>query len=122
MREVSGFELSSMPGVLKGFSRWSVKGEKYPALVPDERGRVDGLVYRDVPNLAWDRLDRFEGEMYARRIVQIELTDGNSLLAAAYIVQPDFLDQLDSSDWDFADFLRNGKAYFQMRYKGYLSF
>ena len=110
MREVSGCRLSQVPGTLKGFSRRSVKGEFYPALVPDEEGRVWGVVYRNVPNSAWDRLDRFEGEMYTRHLVQIELSNGRTLLATTYVAQPEFLDQLEQSDWDFADFLRNGKA------------
>jgi len=121
MREVSGCRLSHVPGTLKGYSRRSVKVESYPALVPDKEGRVEGVVYRNMPNSAWDRLDRFEDEMYARQLVQIELNDGTTLLAATYVVSPEFLDHLEQSDWDFADFLRNGKARFQRHYKGYQS-
>lgn len=29
---------------------------------------------------------------------------------ATYVVRPQFLDHLEQSDWDLADFLRNGKA------------
>lgn len=121
MREVSGCRLSHVSGTLKGYSRRSVKDEPYPALVPDEEGLVGGVVYRNVPNSAWDRLDRFEDEMYARQLVQIELNDGTTLLAATYVVSPEFLDHLEQSEWDFADFLRNGKAKFQRHYKGYQS-
>jgi len=122
MREVSGCRLSHEPGTLEGYSRRSVKGEHYPALVPDEEGRVDGVVYRNVPNSAWDRLDRFEGGMYARQPVLIELNDGATLYASAYVVQPEFLDHLEQSEWDFTGFLRNGKASFQRHYKGFQSF
>ncbi|UCF81927.1 MAG: gamma-glutamylcyclotransferase [Desulfobacteraceae bacterium] len=121
MGEVSGYRLSYVPGTLRGFSRRSVKGEHYPALVPHKEGRVEGVVYRNVPGSAWERLDRFEGEMYARQLVQIDLNNGATLLAATYVVQPEFLGHLDQSDWDFADFLRNGKASFQRHYKGYQS-
>ena len=121
MREVSGCHLSHVPGTLEGYSRRCVKGEHYPALVSDEKGRVEGVVYRNVPNSAWERLDRFEGEMYARQLVQIDLNDGATLLAATYVVKPEFLDHLEASEWDFADFLRSGKASFQRRYKGYQS-
>ncbi len=121
MVEVSGSRLSHARGVLKDFSRHSVKGEHYPAIVPDGRGRVEGVVYLNVPDSAWDRLDRFEGEMYARELVQIELNDGGSLLAATYVVRPEFLNHLEESGWNFADFLRNGKTSFERRYKGYQS-
>jgi gamma-glutamylcyclotransferase (GGCT)/AIG2-like uncharacterized protein YtfP len=119
MRDVSGCRLSQVPGVLKGYSRRSVKGEYYPGLVPDEKSRVAGIVYRQVPDPAWDRLDRFEGEMYTRRIVQIELNNGAALRASTYVVKPEFLEHLEPSEWDFADFLHHGKAGFQKHYKGF---
>jgi gamma-glutamylcyclotransferase (GGCT)/AIG2-like uncharacterized protein YtfP len=119
MQEVSGCRLSQVPGILIGYSRRSVKGEYFPGLVPDEEGRVEGVVYSNVPDSAWDRLDRFEGEIYARRLVRIELNDGATLPAAAYVVKPQFLNHLEPSEWNFADFLRNGKANFQKKYKGY---
>ncbi len=121
MGEVSGCRLSAIPGILRGYSRRSVKGEHYPALLPDADGRVEGVLYRDVPDSAWRRLDRFEGDMYARQVVQIELNDGASLPAATYVVRPEFLDQLEQSEWDLAEFLRRGKARFRRRYKGYSS-
>jgi gamma-glutamylcyclotransferase (GGCT)/AIG2-like uncharacterized protein YtfP len=121
MREISGLRLYHEPGILSGYSRWTVEGEVYPALVPDEKGRVEGRVYRDIPESAWARLDRFEGEMYERQLVQIELKSGMALLAGTYVARPMFLDQLDKSDWDFSSFLRNGKASFQEHYKGFKS-
>lgn len=119
MQEVSGCRLSHGPGILQGYSRRSVKGEYYPGLVPDNEGRVEGVVFRNVPDSAWDRLDRFEGEMYARRPVRIELNDGATLPAAVYVVKPQFRDHLEPSEWNFADFLRTGKARFQKNYRGY---
>ena len=119
MREISGFSFSCKSGALKGYSRYSVKGEHYPAIVAEEKGRVEGVVYFDIPISAWDRLDRFEGEMYERRLVQIGLMAGKRLFAGTYVVRPAFLDQLDRSDWDFSDFLHNDKASFQDHYKGF---
>jgi len=121
MLEVSGCRLSHVPGTLKDYSRRSVIGEHYPAIVPDEKGLVEGVIYWNVPNSAWDRLDRFEGEMYARQTVQIELNDGETVHAETYVVQLAFLDRLNQSDWDVADFLVSGKASFQKHYKGYRS-
>jgi gamma-glutamylcyclotransferase (GGCT)/AIG2-like uncharacterized protein YtfP len=121
MREVAGCSPVPLPGTLRGYRRCSVRDALYPALVPDEEGCVEGVVYRNVPPSAWDRLDRFEGEMYERRVVQIELMEGTALPAATYVVRPEFLDLLDPSDWDFAQFLRNGKASFERHYPGYRS-
>jgi gamma-glutamylcyclotransferase (GGCT)/AIG2-like uncharacterized protein YtfP len=119
MREVAGCCPSHVPGALRGYRRRCVKGELYPALAPDGQGHVEGVVYRNIPDSAWDRLDRFEGEMYTRQLAQIELHDGGTLPAGIYVVQPEFLDRLDESEWDFARFLQNGKTGFQRHYKGY---
>jgi len=121
MFEVAGCLPPNVPGTLKGYSRRSVSGEHYPAIIPDKEGTVEGVVYRNVPNVAWDRLDRFEGEFYKRRRVGIELNDGAILYAETYILQPAYLNRLDQSDWDFENFIATGKARFQRHYKGYRS-
>ena len=117
MQEISGHQLSCVPGVLNGYARRCVKGECYPAVVPGKKGRVKGIVYLNVPDTAWERLDRFEGEMYARQIVLIELCDGTTLPAVTYVLLPKFLDQLDHYDWDFAGFCCNGKTGFMHQMK-----
>jgi gamma-glutamylcyclotransferase (GGCT)/AIG2-like uncharacterized protein YtfP len=113
MERVSGCRLSAAPAILRGYRRLSVRGAEYPGIIPHEGSRVEGLVYRHVSDSAWIRLDRFEGEMYARQRVQIELHDGATLLAAAYVVQPHFRGGLEKTEWDFAAFLRSRKSRFQ---------
>ena len=119
MKEISACRLSHVPGIVRGYSRRSVRGEHYPGLIPSEDSRVEGVVYRHLPNSAWERLDRFEGDMYLRKPVQIDLDDGAVLPAATYVVKPEFLDHLDESEWSFADFLRHWKQCFQKDYRGY---
>ena len=121
MREVSGCRLSSATGLLKGYRRLRVRGEAYPAIVPEADCGVPGALYRNVPEPAWERLDKFEGGMYARRQVRIALSDGTMVDADAYVVKPDFMDRLEASEWDYTEFLRSGKARFQKSYKGYRS-
>jgi gamma-glutamylcyclotransferase (GGCT)/AIG2-like uncharacterized protein YtfP len=121
MRDVAGCLPAHAPATLKGYRRWTVKGEQYPGLAPDPEGRVEGVLYRDVSASAWERLDRFEGEMYARRMVLVELDDGRTVDAEAYIVKPECAGRLEDSEWDLAEFLRNGKAAFRRGYKGYQS-
>ncbi|MEX0937673.1 MAG: gamma-glutamylcyclotransferase family protein [Pirellulales bacterium] len=118
-RQVAGCDAARAPAVLQGFSRRQVRGEHYPALLPVDGGRVEGLVYRDLSDAAWQRLDRFEGEMYLRQEVGVELSDGTALPAFTYIVRPEYADRLEAALWEFADFLREGKERFQRHYVGY---
>lgn len=119
MAEVSGLHLPFASATLRGYRRLSVKGEHYPALLPDMKGSVSGVVYRDIPQSVWTRLDRFEGEMYSRESVQIELVDGTTVAAETYVINGDFIGCLEEVEWDFAEFLRNGKDRFRNSYKGY---
>jgi len=120
MGEVAGCgPLAREPATLRGYGRRAVRGEPYPALVPEESGRVAGVVYRDVPAAAWARLDRFEGELYARRPVVVELSGGGLLPAAAYVAEAALRERLARCDWDFDEFLRRGKARFRKHYRGF---
>jgi gamma-glutamylcyclotransferase (GGCT)/AIG2-like uncharacterized protein YtfP len=119
MQDVAGCLPARLPGTLAGYERRAVKGEHYPGLVPGAAGRVDGVVYRDVPGFAWARLDSFEGDMYRRQRVHVELRDGATLMAETYVVRPRFLSRLDHAEWDFSEFLRSGKAKFCRHYHGY---
>ncbi len=121
MEEVSGCRLAPAPAVLPGYSRRCVKGESYPGLLADQDGHVEGVLYRNIPVSAWQRLDRFEGEMYARQVVQVSLRDGEALTASTYVVRPEFSHRLSQSEWNFAEFLRSGKRAFQSQYKGFES-
>jgi hypothetical protein len=67
--------------------------------------RIAGVVYLDVPASAYERLDRFEGEMYARRTLSIDMDSGGRLTAATYIVRPEYVDRLEEAMWDFSELI-----------------
>jgi gamma-glutamylcyclotransferase (GGCT)/AIG2-like uncharacterized protein YtfP len=119
MRSVAGCALSHTHAVLRGYRRYAVRGEDYPALVAGGGGLVEGVLYHDIPDTAWLRLDRFEGEMYERRFVDVLLTDGRTESVYAYIIRPEFEGRLESTEWDFEAFLRSGKNRFETHYPGY---
>lgn len=115
MLEVSGHRLAREPGILKGYSRRSVKKQYYPAIIPEKESFVDGIVYRNIPDSAWNILDRFEGEMYERHSVAIVLDNRVQLFAETYVVRAGYRQYLDKSDWDFEDFVNNNKANFYVQ-------
>jgi len=119
IEEVSGSRLHFKLATLTGFNRRKVKGEHYPAIFQSEKGAVEGMVYLKVPHSTWLRLDRFEGSMYVRQSVKVELADGIVLPADTYVIQPAFIDFLETFDWNFEDFVHLDKESFQKHYKGY---
>ncbi len=120
MAEVSGLNRPGISATLPGYRRLRVKGEDYPAIVPDAAGWVTGVICRDIPKSAWILLDRFEGEMYVRVRAQVDLADGSVAAAQTYVVNGCFSGCLEDVEWNFADFLCSGKERFRMSYTGYL--
>jgi len=120
MRVVSGSPgLAGSRGLLRDHCRLCVRGEHYPGLVPRPGASVEGIVYRGVPAVAWERLDRFEGDMYLRAGVDIELADATIHRVQTYLVRPELSGCLEDRVWELEEFLRHGKAKFESAYKGY---
>ena len=110
MAEVCGASLSHVPAILTGFRRLCVRGEPYPAVIPDADAAVEGALYVNMPRSAWPRLDRFEGAMYSREVVQVERGDGAIMPAEVYVIRPEFARYLADEEWDFDAFLRLHKS------------
>lgn len=118
MSSVAGMTMFGEPGTLHGHARHPVREEDYPGMVPDAHGQVEGRLYRDLTEAAFARLDRFEGEMYERRRVQVHA--GQGVVAAwTYIFRPEFAHLLLAGDWCFESFLVVGKTRFERRYMGF---
>jgi gamma-glutamylcyclotransferase (GGCT)/AIG2-like uncharacterized protein YtfP len=121
MLEVSNTIPSHAPGRLDNYLRRPVRGELYPGIIPYPDAVVEGMVYFNVPDSVWQKLDRFEGEMYTRETVNVALNDGTDIEAFVYVVKQQFADRLEPAEWSFMEFLQNGKAPFLKTYKGFSS-
>ena len=119
MAEVAGKRLPYTPAVLTGYRRFLVRGEQYPGVVDDPAGTVSGLVYHDIDATGWRRLDRFEGEMYQRRPVTVQLAGGGLAQVDCYVIRSAFLHRLTRTEWDYTAFLLRGKRMFQQQYFGF---
>lgn len=124
MQEVSGCAaIESVDATLDGYRRYGVRGEQYPGIIRANEGQVEGVLYLDVPPEAVVRLDLFEGDMYSRESVTASRkSDGKTVEAMAYVVRPQFAHLLTAEQWDFQDFLKNGKQLFEELYSGYEEF
>jgi gamma-glutamylcyclotransferase (GGCT)/AIG2-like uncharacterized protein YtfP len=118
MLEVSGYAGTALPAILKGYRRYRIQGESYPGIVRDPKSDVNGVVYKDVPDSAWECLDKFEGEMYTRERVLINLSADEPLNAVAYVIKKDYRDYLIATEWSFSEFLKKDKTEFQRSYSG----
>jgi gamma-glutamylcyclotransferase (GGCT)/AIG2-like uncharacterized protein YtfP len=110
IERVTGSSHEAIPAVLTGYRRLCVQGAAYPGLVPGGDGKVEGLLYQHLDPSALDRLDRFEGAIYERRLVEVTVGDGRTLEAFAYVVREDQRHRLTDEEWDHRQFLEQGKA------------
>ncbi len=107
MRAVTGDSPRSVRARLEGYARLSVRGECFPALVPQRRGTTAGWLYLDVGDATLALLDRFEGDLYVRRTVEVSLETGERAAAETYIVADGHADDLTAEPWDEARFRRD---------------
>ena len=119
MGRVCGREFAGEPASLAGHRRHPVRGQDYPGLQADAAGTVPGVLYRDVTEAAWERLDAFEGAEYERVDIVVTLADGNTLPAQVYRFRSEFAQRLLPGDWDADAFEREGRARFIARYAGF---
>lgn len=119
MAQVCGQHLVATPAVLPHYRRFLVKDEQYPGVVADFSGSVPGQVYRGIRAVAWERLDRFEGEMYDRVPVRVCYDGGGCGVVFCYVFRPEFAHRLTASEWSFETFLASGKSAFLQQYGGF---
>lgn len=110
--KVCGCCFQGESAVLTGYSRRRIYGVAYPGLIKDDGTQVKGVLYRNVPQNAWLRLDRFEGGMYSRESVQVQLGSGVWVRAGTYIVKPAFWEKISDRMWDLSEFIRKNKEDF----------
>lgn len=118
MRSVAGNCTPVGRAVLPGYACLRVRDETYPAIVARPGASTDGIVYEDLDDRAFERLDAFEGEMYRRGTVAVALETG-TLNAYTYILQSAFRHRLTDEPWRLDEFLRTGKAPFVDAYVGF---
>lgn len=109
MHAVAGHHFSSVTAVLDGYCRRAVKGEAYPAIISEPDSRVEGVLYLKVNQLVWKKLDEYEGELYSRYRVNVELNAGRVLQAETYVLKPHYHRLLTENEWDYEQFLHYSK-------------
>jgi gamma-glutamylcyclotransferase (GGCT)/AIG2-like uncharacterized protein YtfP len=118
---VVGREFATVQGTLPGYSVFRVEGAAYPGIIaatPD--CSVSGLVYLNVDAISVERLDRFEGEFYARLPLSVRCADGKSRNADAYTISDEHQHVLTSEPWTAEWFASSGGlAGFIAQYQGF---
>ena len=110
---VTGFHPPMVQAKLFGYERFAFIGECYPGIVAGNPNHfVVGQLIKDLPMRYLQRLDEYEGDLYSRQRVMVEIERDDeanleNLEAETYIVRPQFEHKLAHHDWDFEYFRRH---------------
>ena len=119
MRAVVGRSFENHAATLRDHERRSIEGASYPGLVEQAGGSVDGRVYLDVDETSVRILDRFEGEYYERRSVDVAAEQDEVFPAETYIFRTKWRHLLAEEEWDADRFERESLRSFLATYKGF---
>ena len=98
--KVTGGLYKSQKAILTGFERKSVKDQFYPVLIPSgSQSKLHGIVYCDIDEATLFKLDMFEGGYYVRKIVRINLHNGDAMAAQTYILKREYYHIIGDNEW-----------------------
>lgn len=111
---------TSEPATLEGFRRYTVVEEGYPpfpAITPELKARVEGVLIREVDEESLGILDRFEeveSGLYRRQEVAVLDEAGRSCRAWAYVAGSKLRNSL-AGDWDPTEFFDQYTEHYRVR-------
>lgn len=105
--------------MLKGYVRFTVKGESYPGIIPQADAITEGIIYLNVDEQSLERLDAFEGKLYHRTPVQVATKGAEILNAAIYVIKPEYRRLLSSKAWDVKEFIQKNLTAFLTDYPNF---
>lgn len=86
---------------VRGYVRYGVKGEPFPAVVPCESGEVEGLLLNGLSPDEMAILDDYEGEQYSTCEVDVFVADETSRRRTIlYVWKDEYMEWLDGKEWD----------------------
>ncbi|WIA33423.1 hypothetical protein OEZ86_006556 [Tetradesmus obliquus] len=93
----------SRAATLKGYARYRVKGQVFPAIIPStSESKVKGMVLMELSRSELHILDVYESEEYYRATVEPELEDGSTSPADVYVWKDEHKHLLDG-EWIYEE-------------------
>lgn len=104
MEAVTGRSWAFAEAWAKGFAKFFLTGRMYPGMTALQGSTCSGRVYYHIDRQTLEILDAFEDEVYTRERIEVEVAEGRSLEADAYLILPHDRDCLTSTPWQPNEF------------------
>ena len=105
MKAVTGRSWASAEARAKGFAKFLLKGRIYPGMIALQGAVCSGRVYFHIDRRTLEILDAFEDEVYTRERIDVEVEEGRSLQAYAYLIPLQHRECLTSTSWQPDEFI-----------------
>ncbi|MFQ5959012.1 MAG: gamma-glutamylcyclotransferase family protein [Alphaproteobacteria bacterium] len=105
--------------VLAGYRLARVVDDPYPAPLPHDGARIEGILVRGLTPAEVERLAWFEGKEYAPDTVEVELPGGGT--AEALIQAPTEVLEIVGEDWDVEAWRRDEKDLLMTLTRGHMA-
>ena len=112
MEAVTGRSLASAEARAKGFAKFLLKGRIYPGMIALPGAVCSGRVYYHPDRRTLEILDAFEDEVYTRERIEVEVVEGGSVEAYAYLIPPRYRECLTSIPWKPDEFMTRHLAHY----------
>lgn len=111
MQRVTGNRFDAEAAKLPGYARYCLRDEVYPGLVWEAGAETHGVLYTGIDAQSLAKLDAFEGELYERISVTVQVGD-DEVMAAVYCIAPAHRSRLLPRPWQADEFNREHKQAF----------
>jgi gamma-glutamylcyclotransferase (GGCT)/AIG2-like uncharacterized protein YtfP len=92
--------------LLEDYQRYYVKNAEYPGIIPEQGSSIKGVLFRDLSDQVWERLDIFEGDEYERVLLDVKTAcDYNIKIEPAwvYLYNRSMKSRLSNKIWNVKD-------------------
>ena len=107
MFSVIGRVPNSVEARVPGFTCYELHGASYPAMIPDQQGSVNGLLYTGLGIRELGCIDKYEGKQYLREQVAVMYGEGKTQTAWSYLLTPGQYHRLKKQPWCRRKFAKN---------------
>ncbi|HEX5057034.1 MAG TPA: gamma-glutamylcyclotransferase family protein [Gammaproteobacteria bacterium] len=105
MRHIIGRSIPGVPAVLEDYACYTLRNERYPAVVSAPGESTAGLLYGGLTQKELALLDRYEGTEYRRQRVSVATEEGRRAQSWVYIIRPQYSARLSDQPFDLEDYL-----------------
>lgn len=116
MRAVCDHRSAGEAASLAHYRCAALRRRVYPAIVYQAGEVTQGVVYRRLNQQQLQRIDRYEGDMYVRTRVEVNMAAMRKVEVWTYVLHPRYYRLIKKQPWSLAEFAARNQAAYQTQH------